>query len=158
MSIISSRKNTLYKDQNYVIPSKGLITGWRITSEYPSSLFPVLTLGSYKLNIPRKDKNYISIKEIRDYIRNIDLPETEDEQKMINIDNLFFGFQLAAITFYPSLTTEEFNDSVFTRDIKEMSVQFINTSEDGEEELPEAITIEEDYWDRTDEKQSSLVL
>ncbi len=155
MSILASRNNTLYKNQDYKIPSKGLIRGWKITSEVPDNLYPVLSFGEEKLNIPRKDRLYISLEEIRKYIRNIEVPESLEETRLLTLEHLFFGFQLAAMTFYPSLSSEELENSLFTRDIKDYRITFNGNDEDS---FPEAITVEEDYWDRSKDEPGLLTL
>ncbi len=131
-SIINTRKYKIKKDQDYVVPSKGLILSWKILN---CKFVPILYINDKIIKYPRKDKNIISLKELRDYIR-----ETYDSPFLESLENVFYINQLYGIEFYKTLSNKDLFNSIFTRDIK---IQ-LHFGKNG----PEEVEVEEEYWDR----------
>ncbi len=144
MSILKSRIHIINQEDS-VIPTKGLIKSWKVESKS----IPELYFGKTHVNIPRKDLHLFDFSEIRDYIRNIDIPQTEEETHLLSLEASFFGYQISAFQFYKSLTDKEFDNSLFTRDISTISIK---TEDEGD------VNIVEEYYDRSGEQETIRML
>ncbi len=152
MNSIVIKKNTRQfpanSDKNFIIPSKGMICGWKIIPEDDEqknniiSKPPNLVLNNFEIKIPRRDPLVICLKEMRDYIRDeIYFTDNEDKNELTSLEALFSGMQIQATEFYSTMSTDEMYDCIFTRDFKSVSLEFGDYD-------PGNITIEETYWDR----------
>jgi len=143
MSILKSRSHFLNSEYNFTIPSKGLIKSWTIVGNIPGELF----LGDIHINTPRNNINIFDFAEIRDYIRNMDIQYDKTDVVLTNLEATFYGYQLDAIQFYPSLNSDIFFNTLFTRDIKPIQFKF--------SEIPTSdIEVIEEYYDRTNENKN----
>ena len=136
--ILSTRKYKIKKDENYTIPSKGLIESWRLVDCI--NFIPILYINGKIIKFKRENKNIISIPELRNYIRNID---SEDENFILldNLENVMYHEQLYALEYYQSLSNNDMFNSLFT---KNLNIQ-LSFGDYG----PDEVEIEETYWDRT---------
>ena len=136
--ILSTRKYKIKKDENYTIPSKGLIKSWRLVDCI--NFIPILYINGKIIKFKRENKNIISIPELRNYIRNIDI---EDENFILldNLENVMYHEQLYALEYYQSLSNNDMFNSLFT---KNLNIQ-LSFGDYG----PDEVEIEETYWDRT---------
>jgi|694.fasta_scaffold126731_2 hypothetical protein len=143
MSVLKSRSHFLNLQNNFTIPTKGLIKSWKIVGDIPGELF----LGGIHLNTPRNDINVFDFNEIRGYIRDMDIQYDVSDVILTNLEATFYSYQLDAIQFYPSLDTDVFFNTLFTRDIKPIEFKFT--------EIPQNdIEIIEEYYDRTNENKN----
>ena len=137
---INTRRYKVKKSNGYTVPSKGMILSWRIVDEN-CKMIPILQINGKTIRAPRSDKHFISISEIRNYIRNIEVPEEPHEIELDSFENLFYNYQLYGIEYYPTLTNKQLFDSLFTRDIKMIQLSFgVNG--------PDEVEVEEEFWDR----------
>jgi len=143
MSKLATRTHTINKSNNFSIPTKGLVKSWTVDTEKSVDLF----FGNTKLNIPRLKNNVFDFTEIREYIRNMDFQYDENDSILTNLEALFFGYQLCAFQFYQSLDNDVFFNTLFTRDIPVIRFEFT-------EDINEDITVIEEYYDRTEEKET----
>lgn len=132
---LKTRTITLKKSNGYIVPSKGMISSWKLEINQD---FRIL-IDDINLNTPRIDKNIVSISEIRNYIRNLDLIEEPHEVELQRFENYFCVSQLYGTKFYLSLSNDNLFNSLFTRDMK---IQLF--FDDG----PDEVNVEETYWDR----------
>lgn len=139
------RKYNIKKNDGYTVPSKGLIKSWRITDK-TLKFIPLLIIDDHRIRgVPREDKFFIDIKEIREYIRD---PNREpDEYNLDNFESIMYINQLYALEFYESLSSKDLFSSLFTRDYKKIQLYFgVNG--------PDEVEIEEEFWDRNKFKES----
>jgi hypothetical protein len=131
------RDYTIKKDElnRYKIPSTGLILEWKIETPGKFKLF----FSDFHINIPVKN-NIFNIFEMREYMRNL-IPETEEEVKLDNIERTLYSTQLNAIEYYKGLKLNDFNSSIFTKDIKPIYFTL-------EGKKLDSIKITEKYYDR----------
>lgn len=141
---LKKRTYTLYKKDNFTITSKGMITSWKIISDV--SFVPILYINEIKITTPRKEKNVLSIAEIRGYIRDMDVLTEQNHNKLDKVENMCYLSQLYGIEHYKTLTNEELFNSIFTRDLS-IRISFGNN-----DSVPEEVEIEEEYWDRNHHK------
>ncbi len=141
---LNTRTFTIKKNQDYKFPSKGLIHSWEIKCNVPNLK---LLINNYIVNIKLQNPLFFPVSEIRNYIRNIDCPETIDENNLCNIEGLLFKSQIDAIEFYPTLTTQNLYNSIFNRDLT-IQLKCLDNSD-----TPDEILIEETYWDRKGNKE-----
>ena len=140
MSILKSRTHIKSK-HDFTIPTKGLIKSWKVESKS----IPELYFGTMKIDIPRKDLHIFDFSEIREYIRNIDIPQTQEEIQLLSLEASFFAYQISAFQFYKSLSDYEFNNSLFTRDISTIIIKIKDEEE---------VNVIEEYYDRSSEDSS----
>lgn len=150
---LSTRKYTLTNEKNFKIPSIGLIQSFKITNfkelseKYNSEIVPVLTIGNFEISpqslYTHEDKSIISIKDLRNYIRNIDLPETDIDNKLINFEHYLFSQQLKCTEHYYTIKNSDLNDCIFTSGLN-LYIELKNENKTIEEE----IYIEETYWEK----------
>lgn len=150
--MLKTRTYTLSEKNKYAIPSLGLIFGWKVSC--PVDLYISMSEESFckkeiLVNVPRKDEYHISVKEIRDYIRNIDSMEDsydcEDFQSLPNLERDFFFAQLVGTETYKKASQKEMNESVFT---KEMVIKLVPRDSNCN-----GVDVEETYWERFPESQ-----
>ena len=146
MSELKTRKFNLKRgeDGSYIIPSKGMIAEWKITSDVKNVK---LYFGTKLIDVPRSNNKVINFKEIREYIRNIMMPQTERETDLLSLERLFFSWQLTSFEFYKSLTDSDFENSIFTRDIPQIRLLVQWNGNKGE------LLVEETYYDRSKEEE-----
>lgn len=161
---LSTRSYTLNQDKQFKIPSIGLIRSFKITNydilkEQYSILKPVLLLGNFKI-IPEElytpeNKDTISISELREHIRNIDLPNDVYENNLISMEHYLYSQQLKSIEYYYTIQNKDLFDSIFTSG---MNVYIeLHYNENGEEKILDEVSIEETFWDKIrDEDTYSL--
>lgn len=137
---INTRRYKVKKSQDYTIPSKGMIRSWRMIDSN-CKMIPILYINGRVIRTPRSDKNLISISEIRNYIRGIEVPEEQYQIELDSFETLFYNYQLYGIEYYPTLTNQELFNSLFTRDIKKLQLSFGRNG-------PDEVEIEEEFWDR----------
>ena len=143
MSKVSTRNFVLTKHENFKLPSKGLILGWKLLHKLKKPITPKVVINGFVFDIPLKDDMNISVKEIREYIRDL-LPETPYQSQLISMERVFFAAQLNAMEHYKGLTKEDFYNSFFTAGFEEVHIDF------GKNKLKE-IRIEETYYERKSE-------
>ena len=89
---LSTRNYTLSTNNNFKVPSIGLIQSFKIQNfdsliEKYKNIKLVLTIGNFQIETSdlynSETKDTISIKELRNYIRNIDFPETDFDNKLL---------------------------------------------------------------------------
>jgi hypothetical protein len=149
---LSTRNYTITKEKHFKIPSIGLIQSFKISNyedfvnKY-SSINPVITIGNFQIEpnslYANEDKSIISIKQLRNYIRNIDFPETEFDNKLINFEHFLFSQQLKCTEHYYTIKNNDLYDSIFT---SELNI-YIELYSNGEA-LTDDLVIEETYWDK----------
>lgn len=137
---INTRRFTVKKNENYSVPSKGLIRSWRMVDKN-SKFIPILYINNRAVVTPRSDIRVVSIPEIRNYIRNMECTGEERQVELDAFEQLFYSYQLYGIEYYPSLSNKELFDSLFTRDIKRLQLSFGKNG-------PDEVEIEEEFWDR----------
>jgi tRNA-binding EMAP/Myf-like protein len=137
---INTRVYKVKKSEGYIIPSKGMICSWKVLDK-KCKIVPCFCINDRIIISPRKNKKIIDIAELRNYIRNIDVPEEPHEIELDSFENLFYNYQLYGIQFYQTLTNKQLFDSLFTRDIKQIQISFGPNG-------PDEVEIEETYWDR----------
>ena len=123
---LSTRTYTLNKDKYFKIPSIGLIQSFKILNlnsileKYSNEIkiIPSITIGNFKIIpsdlFPNDDTSCISIKDLRNYIRNIDFPETEYDNKLLSFEHYLFSQQLKCTEHYYTIKNSDLNDSIFT--------------------------------------------
>jgi len=123
---LSTRNYTINFNKQYKIPSIGLIQSFKIINyeeiinsinDLNKNIVPILTVGNYEI-IPSElyehtDKSIISIKELRNHIRNIDFIDS-NENKLFNFEHYLFSQQLKSIEFYHSVSNNDLYDCIFT--------------------------------------------
>jgi hypothetical protein len=158
---LSTRSYTLNKEKQFKIPSIGLLGSFRITNykelkEQYSILKPVLLLGNFKI-IPQElytpeNEDTISIKELREHIRNIDLPNDVYENNLISMEHYLYSQQLKSIEYYYTIKNKDLFDCIFTSG---MNVYIeLHYVENGEDKIFDEITIEETFWDKVREEDT----
>jgi hypothetical protein len=167
MSKLSTRtqniKSKSYRDLvSNPLPTKGLVSKWIVHEKKQLTLILENTTLKSEFQIPGElidDANVFDFAKIRGDIRDIDIPETEAEIKLLNLESTFFGFQLIAFQFYKSLTDEDFHNSFFTRDvvIKFKIEGETSSSRKTAKRLANGIQITEFYYDRKDEPETNRI-
>ncbi len=113
-----------FEDNSYTIPSKGLIESWTIkpTSDVQKKLLldddikiKIDNLDLYfEWHQSREDPLFFSLKQLRTDAWNIDEPNGERDDQIINLDRILCAEQIKAQEYYPHLKSENFWQSVFT--------------------------------------------
>jgi hypothetical protein len=167
---LSTRTYTLTKDKHFKIPSIGLIQSFKILNfnsilekysnenlneKYILKIVPCITIGNFKI-IPKNlflnnDTSNISIKDLRNYIRNIDFPETEFENQLINFEHYLFSQQLKSTEYYYTIKNNDLYDSIFTSGLNIYIELHIDSNCDDiniENIENNDLIIEETYWEK----------
>ena len=166
---LSTRCYTLNKEKQFKIPSIGLIQSFKIQNydklkEKYSILTPVLFLGNFKITPQElytpENEDTISIKELRQYIRNIDFPNNVYENNLLNIEHFLYSQQLKCIEYYYTIQNKDLFDSIFTSGMNVyIELQYDENNDTKSNEIKEQlsideITIEETYWDKIREEDT----
>jgi len=163
---LSTRNYTLSTNNNFKIPSIGLIQSFKIQNfdsliEKYKNIKLVLTIGNFQIETSdlynSEIKDTISIKELRNYIRNIDFPETDFDNKLLNFEHFLFSQQLKCTEHYYTLNNKDLQDSIFTSGINLYIEAKLNNVENSFEkckdlesssQILDDILIEETYWEK----------
>ena len=103
------------------------------------------------------DNDISFIKSLRNYIRNIDFPETDFDNKLINFEHYLFSQQLKCTEHYYTINNKDLQNSIFTSginiyiDIKENNENKDDSQTeivDGFTLIEEELQIEETFWDK----------
>ena len=158
---LSTRTYTLNSEKQFKIPSIGLIQSFKILNynelkEKYSILKPVLLLGNFKI-IPQElyspeNIDTISIKELREYIRNMDFPNNSYENNLISMEHYLYSQQLKSTEYYYTIQNKDLFDSIFTSGMNVyIELHYCENKENDTEEtlsVVDEITIEETFWDK----------
>ena len=160
---LSTRTYTLNKDKDFKIPSIGLIQSFKVLNlnsileKYSNDfkIIPCITIGNFKI-IPNdlftnNDISCVSIKDLRNYIRNIDFPETEYDNQLISFEHYLFSQQLKCTEHYYTIKNTDLNDSIFTSGLN-IYIE-LNIKSDYENTINidienNDLIIEETYWEK----------
>ena len=159
---LSTRKYNLTKDKQFKIPSIGLIQSFKILNlnsileKYKNlQLIPVLIIGNFEITptllYNHQDTSIISIKDLRNYIRNIDFPETEIDNKLINFEHYLFSQQLKCTDHYYTIKNNDLYDCIFTSGLNVyIELRDVNNSQnkDIHEQIIDDLDIEETFWEK----------
>jgi hypothetical protein len=162
---LSTRCYTLNKEKQFKIPSIGLIQSFKIQNydklkEKYSILTPVLFLGNFKITPQElytpENEDVISIKELREHIRNIDFPNDVYENNLLNMEHFLYSQQLKSIEYYYTIQNKDLFDSIFTSGMNVyIELQYGEKDNEMKEQLSiDEITIEETYWDKIREEDT----
>jgi len=165
---LSTRCYTLNKEKQFKIPSIGLIQSFKIQhydklKEQYSILRPVLFLGNFKITpnelYTPENEDVISIKELREHIRNIDFPNDVYENNLINMEHFLYSQQLKSIEYYYTIQNKDLFNSIFTSGMNVYIELEYNENDDENNKIKEQlsideITIEETYWDKIREEDT----
>jgi len=131
---LETRNLTLTKDTNYKINSKGLIRSWSIND---CEISPKLLINGIHYELPRSNPQKICIKEIREYLQDV---EQILEPDLERLENQFYMQQLLCTEYYLGVSSKDLFTSLYTKDY-EINLDFGENS-------PENINITEEYWNR----------
>jgi|LakMenE18May11ns_1017448.scaffolds.fasta_scaffold9627160_1 hypothetical protein len=182
---LSTRKYTLSKNNNYKIPSVGLIQSFKILNyndlcdKYLKNkdlsinnfqLKPSLIIGNFTIvpsdlnsnldsnldsNLNSSINDIISIKDIRNYIRNIDYPETDYHNQLLNFENYLFSQQLKSTEYYYTINNKDLQNSIFNSGVNVYIEMLLNNSKisnnydnSNYNRIDDDLLIEETYWDK----------
>jgi hypothetical protein len=162
---LSTRCYTLNKEKQFKIPSIGLIQSFKIQNydklkEKYSILTPVLFLGNFKITPQElytpENEDVISIKELREHIRNIDFPNDVYENNLLNMEHFLYSQQLKSIEYYYTIQNKDLFESIFTSGMNVyIELQYSEKDNEMKEQLSiDEITIEETYWDKIREEDT----
>ena len=143
----ATRHFTIKSDNQFKIPSIGLIQSWKFLNKENETLNPFLIFGNFELQIKQIDSTFtdtIDIAKIRQYIRQIDFPESEDEIKLSQLEHFMCGQQIKSIQYYHSVPSSELFNCLFT---SEMNV-YIELRNSSNETITDDFQIEETYWEK----------
>ena len=151
---LSTRNYTVSKNNNFKIPSIGLIQSFKIINfneineKYKNNLKIKITIGNFSITPSNlfkvENENVLSIKEIRNYIRNIDFPENDYENQLINFEHFLFSQQLKSTEHYYTIKNNDLQNSIFTSGIN----VYIEIIEENNNIIEEELQIEETFWDK----------
>lgn len=160
---LSTRCYTLNKEKQFKIPSIGLIQSFKIQNynklkEQYSILLPVLFLGNFKITPQElytpENEDVISIKELREHIRNIDFPNDVYENNLLNMEHFLYSQQLKSTEYYYTVQNKDLFESIFTSDMNVYIELHYKTNETSETVDFDEISIEETYWDKIREEDT----
>ena len=152
---LKTRTFKINESNKFKIPSVGMIQQWEIKNITTidkkkkkcnfnkDTVQPIFCIGNMEI-VPFNqwyECNIISVKKLRNYIRDIMFPENETDQKMLLLENVFYEQQIKGTEYYYSLTNEELFDSLFTKDLN-IYIELKNVPFEYE------IEIEETYWEK----------
>ena len=177
---LSTRKYTLSTNNNFKIPTIGLIQSLKILNysdlieKYNHSKIQLLLqIGNFQININDMLNNRsnltieysgnndeiknddiskndtIDVKKIREYIRNIDYPETDYENKLLNFEQYLFSQQLKCTEHYYTISNKGLQDSLFTSCVNVyVIVNYIDIENKKIVEINDDLLIEETYFEK----------
>jgi len=156
---LSTRKYTLTTNNHFKIPTIGLIQSLKLLNysdlieKYNHSKIQlILQVGNFPININHMstlefENDIIDIKKIREYIRNIDYPETDYENKLLNFEQYLFSQQLKCTEYYYTLPNKDLQESLFTSGINVYII--VNYIENNQTvEINDDLLIEETYFEK----------
>ena len=124
---MNDRSFQIYIDNNYEYKNTSLISFISIqrpksfASFNPNKPGSTIFMCINQVNIPPTftDNKIFSwdFEIIRENMRNIIIPESEQEQLLVRLESTFAYNSLRAISFYNDITSEQLNNSVFTLDL-----------------------------------------
>ena len=165
---LSTRNYPVSSNNNFKIPSIGLIQSFKILNyneikeKYSNKdIIIVVTIGNFPIYIHKLlpcDEDVINIKDLRDYIRNLDDIVNDYDNDLIKFENFLFSQQLKCTEHYYTIKNEELKNSIFTSGINvyidireyipsidnELSVEYLTDLKILDDELK----IEETFWDK----------
>jgi hypothetical protein len=177
---LSTRNYTVSKNNNFKTQSVGLIQSFKIinfeeikkkynendenqkdkNNEKINKIVPSLTIGNFSI-IPyilyssnQDNQDTINIKDLRNYIRNIDYPETDFDNKLINFEHFLFSQQLKSTEHYYTIKNSDLQNTIFTSGVNVyIDLKIINENNEIDEScenifLNEELQIEETFWDK----------
>jgi hypothetical protein len=170
---LSTRKYSVSYNNNYKIPSIGLIQSFKLINyqelkeKYNKDIVLSITIGNFTIvpyNLFTKDKDVIDIKNLRNYIREIDFPDDDYHNKLINFENFLFSQQLKCTEHYYTIKNSDLQNSIFTSGINvyielkcvnESSGRINDESSGRINDKDTELQIEETFWDKIyeDKKQ-----
>lgn len=166
---LSTRNYSLSPNSNFKIPSIGLIQSFKVLNyneikeKYKDhKLYLNITIGNFNIvpySLFNTQDDTICIKSLRNYIRDIDFPETDFDNKLINFEHYLFSQQLKCTEHYYTINNKDLQNSIFTSGVNVYIDIKINTSEnkdDGSSNLvtdeyttiEDELKIEETFWDK----------
>ena len=175
---LSTRNYTLTFENNFKIPSVGLIQSFKllnyneIKEKYKDKdIIIVITIGNFKIHTHKLfscDEDIICIKSLRNYIRNIDDIVSDYDNDLINFEHFLFSQQLKCTEHYYTIKNSDLQNSIFTSginvyiDVREMLHSNEQSSDSSDNRnnselviLDDELKIEETFWDKIyeDKKQ-----
>ena len=91
----------------------------------------------------------IDIKQLREYIRNIDYPESDYENKLLNFEQYLFSQQLKCTEHYYTLSNKDLQDSLFTSGVNVyVIVNYVDIENNQNVEINDDLIIEETYFEK----------
>lgn len=142
-AICETRTYKIKSQENYKIPSKGMILSWTVNDK---SLCPTLYIDGEKVEYSFTD-NSMSIKELRDYISTI-VPMTREEDSLVSLGDKIYLQQLYGMEYYKHLSNTELSSCIFTRDMN-IQILFSNETSNGSvDEEDREVEITEIYYKR----------
>ncbi len=140
MSVLKTRIYCLLPQDDFKVPSKGLIAGWKIIGGLKPSYRPQLIINGVKVPTEwsSSDKSVLSIGDLRKYLREL-YPDSEAENKLIQLEQHFLSLQIQAVQHY-DLPTSEFFNSMFTHGLDSLNFSF-------GKKKPKIIRVEESYYE-----------
>jgi hypothetical protein len=158
---LSTRNYTLSLNNNYKIPSVGLIQSFKVVNydeiiekHKDKKLLLFITVGNFGIvpySMYTTSENIICVKTLRNYIRNIDFPETDFDNKLINFEHYLFSQQLKCTEHYYTLNNSDLQNAIFTSGINVYIDIKYEDNKDNKEQLitiEDDLTIEETFWDK----------
>lgn len=150
--MLETREYKIRQSNNYSIPSKRLVKSWTLKPkdraqhdllcEHPPRI-KIKDLDIYfNWQNTRDDPLHYSLADLRNYARNIQCPETEEEEQIVELDRIFFAEQIDANEYYKNISSKDFFESVFTM---KMNLNFEFQSEDIANKVGTVI-VEEVYY------------
>ena len=100
---LSTRNYSVSGNNNYKIPSIGLIQSFKLVNfkelkeKYNKDIILSITVGNFTIipyNLFTKEKDVINIEQLRNYIRELDFPEDDYQNKLIIFEHFLFSQQL----------------------------------------------------------------
>lgn len=143
----ATRHFTIKSENQFKIPSIGLIKSWKILNKNDQELNPFLIFGNYELEVKKlvpTMTDTICIGQIRQYLREIDYPETDDDMKLLQLEDFMCGQQIKSIQYYHGVPTSELFNCLFT---SELNV-YIELRNSINVAIDEEFQIEETYWEK----------
>lgn len=145
----ATRQFTLKSENRFKTPSTGLIKSWKILNNENEHLNAFVIFGNYELEITKIIPSFatsktISVDEIRQYIREIDYPETEDDIKLLQLEDFICSQQIKSIQYYHSVPSSELYNCLFT---SELNV-YIELRDNFNQVIQDDLQIEETYWEK----------
>jgi hypothetical protein len=174
---LSTRKYTLSTNNNFKIPSIGLIQSLKLLNysdliekynhskiqlllqvgNFPININDILNISSSSIEYETNDttrevdtpNDTIDIKKIREYIRNIDYPETDYENKLLNFEQYLFSQQLKCTEHYYTISNKDLQNSLFTSGVNVyVIVRYIDIENNQIVEINDDLVIEETYFEK----------